>query len=172
MNVCPLTYHGRDFFDWSLASRLSKRTEVKFTPFCRPTADSILNMAQLFYSVDEEQRTDAMYTILEAVWTKGKDPSCKAHLQKLQQDLGIEKLADVDVASFLEENDQRCAEKHQPDFPVLELTIEGKRYVFNSLYRVWMIESIFSNVLEQKYKSDNDAELKDAEHLSNEKRKM
>lgn len=172
LNVCPLTYHGRDFFDWSLASRLSKRTEVKFTPFCRPTADSILNMAQLFYSVDEEQRTDAMYTILEAVWTKGKDPSCKAHLQQLQQDLGIEKLADVDVASFLEENDQRCAEKHQPDFPVLELTIEGKRYVFNSLYRVWMIESIFSNVLEQKYKSDNDAELKDAEHLSDEKRKM
>ncbi|NNP73748.1 hypothetical protein A7P53_14240 [Acinetobacter defluvii] len=172
LHVFPLSYHGRDFFDWSLATRLSKRTEVKFTPFCRPTADGILKMAQLFYNVAEEQRIEAMYTILEAVWTKGKDLSFKAHLQQIQQELGIEDLVELDVMALLQENDQRCAEKHQPDFPVLELEIEGKRYVFNSLYRVWMIESIFSNVLEQKYKSDNDAELKDAEHLSDEKTKM
>ncbi|EOE0131470.1 TPA: hypothetical protein ACSIYJ_004118, partial [Acinetobacter baumannii] len=31
--------------------------------------------------------------------------------------------------------------------------IDGQSYVFNSLYRVWMIESIFSNVLEEKYKT-------------------
>ena len=46
--------------------------------------------------------------------------------------------------------------KSQPDFPVLELRIKGQSYVFNSLYRVWMIESIFSNVLEDQYKSEND----------------
>ena len=55
---------------------------------------------------------------------------------------------------------------------MLELRVDGKAYVFNSLYRVWMIESIFSNVLEQKYKSDNDAELKHIEDKANEKRKM
>ena len=155
LNVFPLSYHGRDFFDWSLATRLSKRAEVKFTPFCRPTAESTLNMAQLYYSVPEEQRVDAIYDILEAVWTKGRDVSFKAHFQEIQRDLGIENLTDADVDALLKNNDQQCAEKHQPDFPVLELRIEGKRYVFNSLYRVWMIESIFSNVLEQKYKAEN-----------------
>ncbi len=158
LNVYPLSYHGRDAFDWSLATRLSKRTEVKFTPFCRPTAETTLNMARLYYSVPEEQRIDAMYDILHAAWTKGRDLSFKAHLQQIQQDLGIEQLTDLDVAALLKTNDQLCAEKHQPDFPVLELRIEGKRYVFNSLYRVWMIESIFSNVLEQKYKAENEQE--------------
>jgi len=179
LNLHPLSYHGRDFFDWSLATRLSKRTEVKFTPFCRPTADSTLNMARLYYSVPEEQRIDAMYDILQAVWTKGRDLSFKAHVQQIQQDLGIEKLTDEDVEALLKTNDQLCAEKHQPDFPVLELRIEGKRYVFNSLYRVWMIESIFSNVLEQKYKAENEQERaqhitqdQDIEETNDEKREM
>ena len=48
--------------------------------------------------------------------------------------------------------------KSQPDFPVLELRIDGQSYTFNSLYRVWMIESIFSNVLEEKYKIENEAD--------------
>ncbi|RZG48490.1 hypothetical protein [Acinetobacter wuhouensis] len=179
LNLHPLSYHGRDFFDWSLATRLSKRTEVKFTPFCRPTVDSTLNMARLYYSVPEEQRIDAMYDILQAVWTKGRDLSFKAHVQQIQQDLGIEKLTDEDVEALLKTNDQLCAEKHQPDFPVLELRIEGKRYVFNSLYRVWMIESIFSNVLEQKYKAENEQERaqhitqdQDIEETNDEKREM
>ncbi|RZG74679.1 hypothetical protein EXU29_04630 [Acinetobacter wuhouensis] len=179
LNLHPLSYHGRDSFDWSLATRLSKRTEVKFTPFCRPTADSTLNMARLYYSVPEEQRIDAMYDILQAVWTKGRDLSFKAHVQQIQQDLGIEKLTDEDVEALLKTNDQLCAEKHQPDFPVLELRIEGKRYVFNSLYRVWMIESIFSNVLEQKYKAENEQERaqhitqdQDIEETNDEKREM
>ena len=46
LNVYPLSYHGRDGFDWSLATRLSKRTEIKFTPFCRPTQATTLAMAQ------------------------------------------------------------------------------------------------------------------------------
>ncbi|WP_296282034.1 hypothetical protein [uncultured Acinetobacter sp.] len=179
LNLFPLSYHGRDFFDWSLATRLSKRTEVKFTPFCRPTKESILNMAQLYYSVPEEQRVDAMYEILQAVWTRGQDLSFQAHFQKLQRDLNIEKLIDLDIEALLKSNDQQCDEKHQPDFPVLELRIEGKRYVFNSLYRVWMIESIFSNVLEQKYKAENaleraqqDLEEQDIEESNDEKREV
>ncbi|MDV8156804.1 hypothetical protein [Acinetobacter bereziniae] len=164
LNLYPLSYHGRDAFDWSLATRLSKRSEVKFTPFCRPTAESTLNMAQLYYSVPEEQRVDVMYDILQAVWTKGRDLSFKPHLQQIQQDLAIENLTEIDVEALLKVNDQQCAEKHQPDFPVLELRIEGKRYVFNSLYRVWMIESIFSNVLEHKYKTEN--ALERAQHMS------
>lgn len=158
LKIFPLSYQGRDHFDWALATRLSKRTEVKFTPFCRPTEDSIVNMARLFYSVEEEQRVDVIYSILEAVWTKARDFSYKAHIQQMQQELGIEVVVDLDVATMLQENDARCAEKHQPDFPVLELRVDGKQYTFNSLYRVWMIESIFSNVLEQKYKSENEFE--------------
>ncbi len=163
MQLYPLSYHGRDWFDWSLATRLSKRAEVAFTPFCRPTEESILEMAKLYYSVDEDDRVDAMYEILKAAWTQGKDFSFKAHFQDMQQQLSIGHLSEINVAEFLHANDELCAAKHQPDFPVLELRINGKSYVFNSLYRVWMIESIFSNVLEQLYKSENDAENNELE---------
>lgn len=152
LNLYPIGYHRRDFFDWSLATRLSKRTEVAFTPFCRPTQEAALNMAHLFYSVPQEQQLEGMYEILKAVWTKGKDFSFKAHLQQMQQALGIEQLAEVDVVSLLQQNDALCTAKHQPGFPVLELRIDGQSYVFNSLYRIWMVESIFSNVLEDRYK--------------------
>ncbi|WP_445116942.1 hypothetical protein [Acinetobacter sp. WZC-1] len=158
LNVFPLSYHGRDTFDWSLATRLSRRAEVKFTPFCRPTAEATLYMAELFYRVAEEQRTDAIYDILEAVWTKGRDFSFKPHLQQMQQALDIQDVAEPDVAALLQQNDERCIQYHQPDFPVLELRIDGQRYVFNSLYRVWMIESIFSHILEQQYRRESDAE--------------
>ncbi len=110
-------------------------------------------MAKLFYSVPENQQLDTIFTILQAVWTKGKDPSFQKHFQQLQQQLGIEHLTEQDVPSVLEQNDALCKNKHQPDLPVLELRIDGQSYVFNSLYRVWMIESIFSNVLEEKYKT-------------------
>lgn len=156
LNVYPLSYHGRDLFDWSLATRLSKRTEVTFTPFCRPTQPATCAMAQLFYSVPEEQRVEAMYRILQAVWTKGQDMSFKAHFEQLKRDLDINQLTPEDITAKLKENDILCEMKSQPDFPVLELRIDGQSYVFNSLYRVWMIESIFSNVLEDQYKSEND----------------
>ena len=155
LNVYPLSYQGRDFFDWSLATRLSKRTDVTFTPFCRPTQEATLDMARLYYSAPEEQRIDAMYEILRAVWTKGQDLSYTPHFQALQQQLGISTLVQHDIGALLAENDRLCQEKHQPDFPVLELRIDGQCYVFNSLYRVWMIESIFSNVLEEKYKTES-----------------
>ncbi|WP_130803835.1 hypothetical protein [Acinetobacter ihumii] len=155
LNVYPLSYHGRDLFDWSLATRLSKRTDVAFTPFCRPTQQATLDMARLYYSAEEDQRVDAIYDILKAVWTQGKDLSFKPHFQALQRQLGITSIYADDISDLLAENDRLCQSKHQPDFPVLELRLDGQSYVFNSLYRVWMIESIFSNVLEQKYKTEN-----------------
>src|SRR5690606_12060029 len=158
LNVYPLSYRGRDWFEWNLATRLSKRTEVKFTPFCRPTEQAIVPMAQLFYGCPEEQRIDAMYQILQAVWTRGYDLSYAPHIKRLQQELKLDELTQEDIQTKLQENDTLCEMKSQPDFPVLELRIEGQSYTFNSLYRVWMIESIFSNVLEEKYKSDNQTE--------------
>lgn len=151
LNIYPLSYHQRDLFDWSLATRLSKRTEVSFTPFCRPTQQATQQMAQLFYSVPEEQQVETMYRLLQAVWSKGKDLSFKPHFAQMQQDLAIAQLSQEDITAKLQDNDLRCEMKSQPDFPVLELRIAGQSYVFNSLYRVWMIESIFSNVLEQQF---------------------
>jgi hypothetical protein len=155
LKVYPLSYHGRDLFDWGLATRLSKRAEVAFTPFCRPTEQASLKMAQLFYSVPEDEQIDAIYQILQAVWTDGKDLSYSPHLDALINELGIQSLTSENIIQKLEENDQHCEIKSQPDFPVLELRIDGQNFVFNSLYRVWMIESIFSNVLEEKYKNES-----------------
>ena len=158
LNIYPLSYQGRDLFDWSLATRLSKRTEVAFTPFCRPTGQASMQMAQLFYSVPEEQQIEAMHSILQAVWTHGKDLSYPLHFNQLKTELAIDALTNEDVIKKLQENDRLCEMKSQPDFPVLELRVNGQKFVFNSLYRVWMIESIFSNVLEEKYKSESSTE--------------
>lgn len=155
LKIYPLSYQKRDFFDWSLATRLSKRTDVTFTPFCRPTEVSTLNMAKLFYSVSEEHQIDAMYQILKAVWTDGKDLSYAPHLSELMRDLDIESLSNIDIVAQLKDNDMHCEMKSQPNFPVLDLRVDGQSYVFNSLYRVWMIESIFSNVLEDRYKNES-----------------
>ena len=156
LKVYPLSYQGRDWFDWSLASRVSKRTEVAFTPFCRPTQAATLAMARLFYSVPEAQQVDAMHQILQGVWTRGKDLSFPTHFQRMQARLDIAQMTEQDVEALLKQNDVLCQQKHQPDLPVLELRIDGQRFVFNSLYRVWMIESIISNVLEEKYKQQSE----------------
>lgn len=155
LKVYPLSYHGRDLFDWNLATRLSKRTKIEFTPFCRPTEAASLEMARLFYSVPEQQQMKAIYRILQAVWTKGQDLSYFAHQQSLKAELGIEHLTKIDVSAQLKANDVRCDMQAQPNFPVLELRVDGQKFIFNSLYRVWMIESIFSNVLEEKYKNES-----------------
>lgn len=153
LSVYPLSYHGRDWFDWSLATRVSKRTQVAFTPFCRPTKEATYEMAKLFYSVPEEEQIDCIHEILQGVWTRGKDLSFKTHFQRMQKRLEIDNITEQDVEALLKQNDELCQQKHQPDFPVLELRIDGQSYVFNSLYRVWMIESIISNVLEDKYRT-------------------
>ncbi|GAB3050804.1 hypothetical protein GCM10027155_15990 [Acinetobacter apis] len=155
LRVHPLTYHGRDQFDWSLATRLSKRAQVDFTPFCRPTEKGVYEMARLFYSVPEDERIDAIYTILRSVWAKGCDLTYHPHALKVRKSLHIADLTEIDVNAQLKENDAVCSSKAQPDFPVLVLKINEETYTFNSLYRVWMIESIFNNVLEKKYKAEN-----------------
>lgn len=155
LKVYPLSYQGRDWFDWSLATRVSKRTEVAFTPFCRPTREATYEMARLFYSLPEDQQVDGIYQILQQVWTRGKDPSFRLHFQRLQKQLQLTQITEQDIEALLKQNDSLCQQKHQPDFPVLELRIDGQCYVFNSLYRVWMIESIISNVLEEKYKQES-----------------
>src|SRR5690606_18230067 len=53
LNVYSLSYRGRDDIDWILATPLSKRTEVEFTPYCRPTVQAIATMTQLVYSCPE-----------------------------------------------------------------------------------------------------------------------
>jgi hypothetical protein len=156
LKVYPLSYHGRDWFDWSLATRVSKRTQVAFTPFCRPTKEATYEMAKLFYSATEAEQVDCIHEILEGVWTRGKDLSFNTHFQRMQKRLAIEQITEQDVGALLKQNDALCQQKHQPDFPVLELRIDGQSYVFNSLYRVWMIESIISNVLEEKYKQESE----------------
>lgn len=155
LKVYPLSYQGRDGFDWSLATRLSKRADVRFTPFCRPTEEATRQMAALFYSVPAQQQVETMYDILQAVWTQGKDLSYSPHLQALQKKLNIQQLT-TEFEPQLKHNDMHCEMQSQPSLPVLELRVDGQSYVFNSLYRVWMIESIFNNVLEEKYKTDND----------------
>ena len=115
-------------------------------------------MAKLFYSVAPEQQVDVMYEMLRQVWTKGRDLSYAQHMQQLCRDLDLVELQPQDIHSRLQQNDMYCEMKSQPSLPVLELRIAGQSYVFNSLYRVWMIESIFSNVLEELYKSENESD--------------
>ena len=124
--------------------------------FCRPTKEATYEMAKLFYSVAEAEQVDCIHEILEGIWTRGKDLSFKTHFQRMQKRLAIEQITEQDVGALLKQNDALCQQKHQPDFPVLELRIDGQSYVFNSLYRVWMIESIISNVLEEKYKQESE----------------
>lgn len=155
LRIYPLSYQHRDEFDWSLATRLSKRTEVAFTPFCRPDAIAVQQIAQLFFSLSAEDQVEGLYEILQAVWSQGKDLSYEPHIQALQQKLGIEQRIELsDVLQQLAENDRIALAKAQPSLPILELRIAGQSYTFNSLYRVWMIESIFSNVLEEKYRQE------------------
>ncbi|MCF9034110.1 hypothetical protein JKI98_04430, partial [Acinetobacter nectaris] len=154
LRIHPLTYHGRDQFDWALAMRLSNRTEVAFTPFCRPTEETVLEIATLFYSVSDDERIETMYRILESVWVYGQDLSYSPHIQKIRKNLPIDTLLNKeDVTGYLQNNDVQCIEKNQPNFPVLVLKVNQRTYTFNSLYRVWMIESIFSQVLEEHYQS-------------------
>lgn len=163
LTAYPLPYQGRDEFDWSLATRLSKRTEVPFTPFCRPDVHGVLNMAKLYYHVEPEQRFDALIEMLKQVWTKGQDLSFSAHLQPLLAQLGLSELSasDATIQEQLAQNAHQCESLQQPSFPVMVLRVDGQSFVFNSLYRVWMIESIFANILEKK--SVQHAEEKQAE---------
>jgi hypothetical protein len=54
----------------------------------------------------------------------------------MQKRLEIDNITEQDVEALLKQNDELCQQKHQPDFPVLELRIDGQSYVFNNLYTV------------------------------------
>lgn len=163
LTAYPLMYQGRDAFDWSLATRLSKRTEVPFTPFCRPDVTTVMTMAKVYYRADEEKRFDLLLEMLKQTWTKGKDLNVSRHLNEILTDFNIKglDLSNTDIEKRLLENEHRCESLQQPSFPVMVLRIDGQEFVFNSLYRVWMIESIFANILEKK--SVKEAEQKQRE---------
>lgn len=155
--IQPLPYLGRDEFDWSLAMRLSRRTEVSFTPFCRPDAAAVMVMAQAFYAAAPDQQLPLLLDLLRAVWTQGRDVNYAPHLQPILQPYQLgPKPSAAQVSERLAANQQACEQLAQPNLPVMILQVDGQQYVFNSLYRVWLIESIFSRVLARRYREQQD----------------
>ncbi|RYY80912.1 MAG: hypothetical protein EOO69_00405 [Moraxellaceae bacterium] len=155
LNVHPLPYQGRDEFDWGLIARLSRRTETSIAPFCRPTQAATLNLARLLYAVDEEQRAEILLDLLKCIWCKGLDASFAPHVQRLTamvQESAVAPLTAVDPAqalAWLDANQAICDAYQQPDLPVMVLQIGEQKQVFNSLYRVWRIESLLVEALEE-----------------------
>lgn len=151
LKVHPLPYQGRDAFDWGLIARLSRRTEVAIAPFCRPDALAALNIARLIYAVEEDQRAAALLEVLRGVWTKGLDAGFSVHLQQLAKVALTDNqhLIDADeTRSWLQDNQAICQTYHQPDLPIMILKIGENQHVFNSLYRIWRIESLLADALE------------------------
>lgn len=156
LNIYPIHYQGKDDFQWDKTYRLAQRMGIPFSPFCRPTETACLQIAKLFYNVDESQRLSVLYEILKAVWTEGKDLSYHKHFNELLEQLDIV-LNTQNVYQQLQDNTTACFAKKQPYLPVFVLKIDGQEYVFNSAYRVWLIESIFSRVLEQHYTQESES---------------
>ncbi len=152
LTIHPLPYQGRDLFDWSLAIRLSQRTEVAFSPFCRPDAKAVLNMATMFYQVDANKQCDVLLEMFKQTWTKGKDLSFAPHILPILAEFEVTTLSvdHAEIQQRLMDNLKQCEHLQQPNLPVMVLRVAGQTFVFNSLYRVWMIESIFSNILEHQ----------------------
>lgn len=152
LNIYPIEYQAKDEFDWHIPYRLAQRMGVDFSPFCRPTATACMEMAKLFYHVEEEKQVSALYYILQAVWTEGKDFSYAKHFNQMKEQLNIKNLKTQDIYHILQKNTAECFAKKQPNLPVFVLHIDNQEYVFNSVYRLWFIESIFSRTLEQHYR--------------------
>ncbi|TEU25589.1 hypothetical protein [Alkanindiges illinoisensis] len=150
LRVHPLPYQGRDEFDWGLIARLSRRTEISIAPFCRPTQVASLNLARILYSVDEEQRSETLLDLLKCVWCRGLDASFTPHVQRLMtMALDQQQLVDLpETEAWLASNQATCEAYQQPDLPVMVLQIGEQQQVFNSLYRVWRIESLLAEALE------------------------
>ena len=153
LRVHPLPYQGRDDFDWGLIARLARRTEVGIAPFCRPTETGVLNIASILCRVDVDARSDALLVILQQIWRKGRDADFAAHLQKMMSITEIthdqNAMPDVQQAqAWLDENQAICNAYQQPDLPLMVLKIGQQEHVFNSLYRVWLIESLLAESLE------------------------
>ncbi len=52
----------------SLATRVSKRTQVAFTHSVGLLKEATYEMAKLFYSVPEEEQINCIHEILQGVW--------------------------------------------------------------------------------------------------------
>lgn len=153
LRVHPLPYQGRADFDWGLIARLARRTEVDIAPFCRPTETGVLNIASILCRIDVDARSDALLVILQKIWRKGRDADFPAHLQKMMLSTEIthdqNTMPDVQQAqAWLDENQAICNAYQQPDLPLMVLKIGQQEHVFNSLYRVWRIESLLAESLE------------------------
>ena len=151
--VHPLPYQGRDDFDWGTMARLARRTDVDIAPFCRPTASGVLNIASILACVDRDERSEALLSILHDIWRKGRDADFAPHLQKMMpitaaiQDQNL--IPDLEQAQvWLKANQAACDAYQQPDLPLMVLKIGRQEHVFNSLYRVWRIESLLADSLE------------------------
>ncbi|MDO4222798.1 MAG: hypothetical protein Q4D05_02050 [Acinetobacter sp.] len=157
LRIFPVQYQGKDDFDWGMVYRVAQRVKVDFAPFCRPNETAIHQMAKIFYSVDESQRLAMMLNLLQSVWTKGRDFSYQRHFKAFveQQDVILQP---QQVYQHLAQNTAQCMAYKQPDLPVLVLRIAGQQFVFNSFYRIWLIESIFSKVLEKQYQAEQNDE--------------
>lgn len=153
LTVYPIEYQARDEFDWGVIYRVAQRAKVKFAPFCRPTAHATLQMSKIFYSVAPDERHDMLCQMLEAVWTQGYDFTSPKQFKQWLEKYDIQ-LNPQNIYQLLAENTARCQATKQPNLPVMVLSIDQQVYVFNSFYRVWLIESIFSSILEQRYKQE------------------
>jgi hypothetical protein len=105
--------------------------------------------------VDEEQRSEILLDLLKCIWCKGLDASFAPHVQRLTS-MALEPaspaLPPVDlpeIQAWLDSNQLACNAYQQPDLPVMVLQIGEQRQVFNSLYRVWRIESLLAEALEE-----------------------
>jgi hypothetical protein len=145
-----LPYQGRDLFDWGLINRLSKRAEVPMAPFCRPTQRATDMMAWALYETEEEQRSELLLDLLQQCWCEGLDPEYPPHWKRMlaHHPQLAAKFYDGELAKrWLQENQQRCDAQQQPDMPVFVLRFDEQIHVFNSLYRVWQIESLLGGAL-------------------------
>lgn len=150
LTVYPLPYQGRDLFDWGLINRLSKRAEVPMAPFCRPSLPATQLMASVLQACDAEHRTELLLDLLQQCWCEGMDPEYLPHWQRMlahYPQLAGQLHRPEAAAQWLQENQQRNDAYHQPDIPVFVLRVDGQTHVFNSLYRVWQIESLLSGAL-------------------------
>lgn len=154
LRVHPLPYQQRDQFDWGMAMRLSRRAEVRLSPFCRPTQRATEIMAQRLYAIEEEYRAEALLSFLQDCWTRGLDPEYPPHLQRMLQHYPDYRDKHIDLPetlAWLQDNQDVCSELEQPDLPVMVLKIGEETHVFNSLYRVWQIENLMAASLSYEH---------------------
>lgn len=150
LTVYPLPYQGRDQFDWSMIKRLSKRADVPMAPFCRPSEHGSQMMARALYAVSDDKRTELLLSLLKQCWCKGMDPDFPPHFIKMiadYPDIRNHVFDGEPSRKWLVDNQLQCDSYIQPDIPVFILRVAGQTHVFNSLYRVWQIESILGGAL-------------------------